>query len=89
MEKELVLVETLVTYRVRYVVEVPKGKDAWALDTVVCEEAKEFSQECLGEQIFSHRVVTQEAVLVLCNEDNAYANSWTAEQKFKTFVTLL
>lgn len=89
MEKELVLVETLVTYRVRYVVEVPKGKAAWALDTVTCEEAKEFSQECLGEQVCSHRVVTQEAVLVMCNEDNAYANSWTAEQKFKTFVTLL
>lgn len=89
METDLVLVETLITYRIRYVVEVPKGKVLWALDTVTCEQAKEFSQECLGEQIFSYRVVDQKEVLVMCDRDNGYTQMWPAERKFNTFVTLL
>ena len=42
-ETELVLVETVFQHRMRYVVEVPQGKKDWALDTVVCQEAQEFS----------------------------------------------
>lgn len=88
MKKELVLVETVLNYRIRYVVEVPAGKTEWALDTVVCEKAKEFSQECLGETIFSHRVVTEAEALALCDRDNHYVNQWDSELKIKTFFTL-
>ena len=86
-ETELVLVECIHTYRMRYVVEVPVGRAGWALDTVSCDEAKEFSQLSLGETIVSHRVVSKEEVLKICDEDNDYCHSWTDEQKFDAFVT--
>jgi hypothetical protein len=86
--KELVLVETVSTFRLRYVVEVPKGEKDWALDTVVIKEAKEFSQSYLDEIIVSHRVVSKEEALSMCDEDNTYASSWTEEQKVKTFFTM-
>ena len=87
METELVLVEGIQTYRMRYVVEVPVGRAGWALDTVSCDEAKEFSQLSLGETIVSHRVVSKDEVLKICDEDNDYCHSWTDEQKFDAFVT--
>ena len=86
-ETQLVLVECVSQFRQRYVVEVPTGKAEWALDTVVMNEAQEFSQEHLGETIVSHRVITRDEVLNLCNKDNAYCSSWTDEKKFETFVT--
>jgi hypothetical protein len=51
------------------------------------EEAKEFSQEHLGEQIVSHRVVTKKEALALCDQDNDYAKSWDKETKMKNFFT--
>jgi len=93
-EKQWVLVECVSTFRTRYMVEVPVGIDEqgndkakWALDTVVMEEAKEFSQEHLGEQIVSHRVVSKKEALALCDVDNDYTKDWDKEQKMKTFFT--
>jgi bifunctional DNA-binding transcriptional regulator/antitoxin component of YhaV-PrlF toxin-antitoxin module len=82
MEKELVMVECVSTFRMRYVVEVPKGKKEWALDTVVMHEAEEFSQEYIGEQILSHRVIDEKEYLKIFNEDNAYLSRWKDEEKF-------
>lgn len=84
-ETEWVLVETVLTYRIRYCVEVPKGKAEWALDTVTMEEAKEFSQKSLGETIVSHRVVTEEEALAICKEDNDYVNSWDEDMLRNNF----
>lgn len=86
MEKELVLVECVSTFRMRYVVEVPAGKKEWAMDTVVMQEAEEFSQEHIGEQIVSHRVIDENEYMRLFAEDNAYLKSWDDEQK-KGFIT--
>ena len=89
-----VLVETISTFRQRYMVEVPIGTDDygkdkadWALDTVTMEEAQEFSQEHLGEQIVSHRVVTKAEALAMCDKDNDYTKDWDEEAKMKTFFT--
>ena len=87
VETEFVLVETVETFRMRYVVEVPKGKTVWASDTVVMKEAKEFSQKYLGEVITSDRVVTKKEIDKLLDEEYDYLNSWTKEEKFKTYVT--
>lgn len=87
VKTQLVLVECISMFRQRYVVEVPAGKSEWALDTVVMQEAKEFSQEHIGENIVSHRVMSEEEVLALCSIDNDYANSWNDELKLNTFVT--
>ena len=86
-ETEWVLVECVSTFRERYMVEVPKGKSEWAMDTVVTNEAKEFSQEHLGEQIVSHRTVTKKEALALCDVDNDYTKDWNTEQKIKSFFT--
>ena len=93
-ETQLVLVECVSTFRNRYMVEVPVGTDQyskdkslWALDTVTMNEAVEFSQEYLGEQIVSHRVVSKEEALVLCDKDNDYCSSWSEEHKVNTFFT--
>ena len=86
-QTELVLVDCISSYRMRYLVEVPAGKDLWALDTVVSEEAHEFSQLHIGEQIMSHRVVSREEALVICDEDNAYCKTWSTELKEKNFIT--
>lgn len=87
METDLVLVETVSTFRVRYLVEVPKDNKDWALDTVVMNEAKEFSQKYLDELIVSHRVVSESEALQLCDEDNEYAKSWSNDHKINTFFT--
>ena len=87
VETELVLVECISMFRQRYVVEVPKDHSEWALDTVVMQEAKEFSQEHIGENIISHRVMSKEEVLALCDIDNDYAKRWSDDYKFDTFVT--
>lgn len=87
MKTELVMVDCISTFHQRYVVEVPAGKTEWALDTVVCEEAKEFSQNHLGEQIVCHRVVSIDEVIQQCDIDNAYLKNWTKEQKIKNLVT--
>jgi len=96
IETQWVLVETVSMFRERYMVEVPVGKDSygknkadWALDAVTLEEAKEFSQEHLGETIVSHRVVTKEEALALCDKDNDYARVWNDELKVKTFFTTM
>ena len=83
MEKELVVVECVSTFRMRYVLEVPKGKAEWALDTVACNEAEEFSQEHLDEQIVSHRVIDEAEYIRIFDEDNDYLKEWTPEQKFR------
>jgi hypothetical protein len=53
------------------------------------EEAKEFSQEYLGEQIVSHRVVTYEEAIALSDKDNEYTISWDNDTKVKNFLTTL
>ena len=95
-QTQWVLVECVSTFRQRYMVEVPVGTDdqgkdktLWALDTVTMEEAKEFSQEHIGEQIVSHRVVSKKEALELCDQDNDYTKSWDEETKLKTFFTSL
>jgi hypothetical protein len=86
-KREWVLVEAISQFRERYLVQVPQGKTDWALDTVTMEEAKEFSQKHLGETIVSHRIVSQEEALKLCDVDNDYCKHWSEEQKIDNFFT--
>lgn len=82
-----VLVETVLTYRMRYVIDVKDDPVDWALDTVTMQEAKEFSQKYLDETIVSHRVVSKEEILKMMDEDNDYLKSLPEEEKFKIMVT--
>ena len=86
-ETEWVLVEAISQFRERYMVEVPKGKAEWALDTVTMNQAQEFSQEHLGEVIVSHRVVSFDEAMKLCDKDNHYCSAWSDEKKLDAFFT--
>lgn len=89
LETELVMVETISVFRMRYVVEVPKGKHEWACDSVVSErnpdgtEIQEFSQDHVAENITSFRAIDKEEFLRMFDEDNAYLKDWNLKQKFQ------
>lgn len=96
MKTQLVLVETVSMFTIRYLVEVPVGiddygndKSLWALDTVTCNEAKEFSQKHIAENIISHRVVSKDEAINLSDVDNDYCKAWSEDEKIKAFFTLL
>lgn len=75
------LVETISSFRHRYVIECENG--IHAIDTVTCEEAEEMSQHHIGETIFSNREIDDAEYIRIFNEDNDYLREWTDEQKFK------
>lgn len=83
-----VLVDTISQFRMRYLVEIPaQAPSEWALDTVVCEEALEFSQEHLGETIVSHRVLTKEEAIQQFDQDNDYLKEWDEDVKINNSLT--
>ena len=84
---EWVLVDTVSQFRQRYVVEVPKGKSEYALDSVTMEDVKEFSQKHLGETIVSHRVISEKDALDLFDEDNDYLKDFTDDKKMECGFT--
>ena len=88
---KIVLVETISTFRHVYAVELNDNDPAeYALDDVVmagtgAEEfgLEDFAQKHIAEDIFSHRVVSEEEYLRVFDEMNGYLSSWTPEQKKK------
>ena len=90
-DTEFVLVETVSMFRMRYVIEVPKGKSEYALDDVVMRDAelKEFSQKHLDEIIVSHRTIKPKKIVKMIDNDNEYCKSWSPEKKLQTFVNFM
>lgn len=86
-DKTWVLVECISSFRMRYMVEAPEDNPEYALDDVVMESPKEFSQLHIGEQIISHRVVSREEALAICDVDNSYCKDWDADKKVEVFFT--
>jgi len=86
-DKVWVLVECIQQYRMRYMVEAPKAHPEYALDDVTMQDVKEFSQLDIGETIVSHRVVSTEEALQMCDVDNDYCSSWDTDKKISAFFT--
>lgn len=84
---ELILVECVEMFRMRYLCEVPEGKPDYAIEKVNLRQAKEFSQQYLGEMVVSHKHMTELDALILCDLDNDYSRSWTDEHKKEVFFT--
>jgi hypothetical protein len=89
IETEFVLVECIQQQLVKYVVEVPKGNHAMALDVVVYGEASEFSQVDIGESIISHRSLSVAEIIDLCDNDNEELQTLSVEQKMSSCVTFM
>jgi len=85
----------------RYVVEVPDDcekpteeglypctPEQYAMDTVTCEEAKEFTQEHLGETIVSTREVTlEEAIAQYRKDEPTLGEAWSDDGIIKNAIT--
>ena len=80
---KLYLVDAVSFFRNSYVIRCENEEHA--SDTVVMEEAEEFSQEWLGETISRVREITEDDYLVLFDKDNDYLKNWNNEQK-KQFI---
>ena len=66
----------------------PCTPEEYASDTVVCEEAKEFTQEHLGETIFEAREVTLEEAIELYRKDEpVIGEAWDDELIIKNAIT--
>lgn len=76
---KLFLVDTVSSYRVSYVVRCED--ETHAADTVALNNAEEFSQEHLGEQISRIKEITEDDYLFLFDKDNEYLKSWDIEKK--------
>ena len=92
IKDKYVVVDTVATYRMRYVVSMEELQEenpdypvdpVWACDSVTCEEVEEFSQKYLGEQIIDHYVVDENAIIDTFDRDNDYLKEWTREQKIE------
>lgn len=81
---KLFLVDAVSSYRTSYVVRCEDGDHA--KDTVTMEEATEFSQEWLGEQISRVTEITEDDYLVLFDRENDYLKEWDIEKK-KSLIT--
>ena len=87
---KFVMVECISTYRMRYCVELKdEDLDIWACDTVSMDEAKEFSQEHLGEMIVSHRLVSEEESYSMFREDVPYLKDIEEERIREIAITQL
>lgn len=84
-DTEWVMVDTVSMFRIRYCIEVPTGKHFVALNKVAAEEAKEFSQVHLTEQVTTCRVISKEEALKICKQENDYVNSWEDHQIIESF----
>lgn len=78
-ETELILVETVSMFRMRYAVRVPKGESKKALQVLELKDPHELSQHYIGEQVTHYRVVSKENLFEIAKEDETYMT----EQNFE------
>lgn len=95
-----VMVDAISQFRMRYVIEVPDDvenpsedkypctPEAYASDSVTCEDVREFSQEHIGETIVSTREVSLEEAIAQWRKDNGDAfDAWSDELVVKNSIT--
>lgn len=87
-EKEMktYLVETVSMFRHRYAIRAESLEHAY--DTVVCNEAEEFSQKHIDENIVSGRELSEEEYLKMFDEDNEYLKDGVTESKLRYIHTI-
>jgi hypothetical protein len=79
---KFVMVDAMSIFRMRYVVEVPDecpDPEAYAKDSVVCGDVREFSQDHLDEIITLTREVTYDQAIEQHRVDNPWCSEWSEE----------
>jgi len=86
---KIILVEQLVSFRIRYAIELADdAPKEWAEETVIdgeTSDVSDFSAVHIGDQVISSRQITEEEYLKLFDEDNDYLYELTDERK-KEFI---
>lgn len=87
-EKEMktYLVETVSIFRHRYAIRAESLEHAY--DTVVMNEAEEFSQKHIDENIVSGRELSEEEYLEMFDQDNDYLKNNETESKMRYIYTI-
>jgi len=80
------LVETVSMFRMRYVIDCESAEHA--KDTVSMNEAEEFGQLHVDENIIGCREITDDEVPKLFFEDHPYLESWGPEKAFQNIHTV-
>jgi len=96
MSKDYVVVTTVTSFRIRYVMHKddlrkmnrdvePNDTELgeWAMDTVTMEECDDFSQLHIGEQISDVYECTEDEMLTFFDRDNDYLSGWERDQKIE------
>ena len=91
------MVETISMFKIKYCVEVPDDVEEgayptspinYAMDTVVCNEAKEFTQKYLEEVISDANEVTlEEAIAQYRKDEPTLGEAWDDETIIKNHIT--
>lgn len=95
-----VMVDAVSQFRMRYVIEVPDDvenpsdpslhpitPEEYAMDSVTCENAKEFTQKHIGETIIDAREVTLEEVIAQFRKEEPILGQWDDELIKKNTIT--
>lgn len=86
-KNNLYLVDTISTFRVRYVVRAASIEDAQH-QIEVADKIKEFSQKHISEEPIDVRVINEKEYLELFNKENDYLKSWDKKQKLRLINNL-
>lgn len=89
IEEDYVLVTTVSTFKMTYLVKVPKGKTEYAEDSVVMQELDEFVQAHLGEQIVESRIVSPEEIVAIAKKNYHFTESWSTDKILSAYVKVL
>jgi len=86
MEKKLYMVETISTFKLRYVVNALTQEDAMIefVKNLGSADFKEFSQRHVGEELFGAYEISGMDFIREFDADNDYCKSWDLAQKMKT-----
>lgn len=88
-EKVYVMIDTVSSFKTRYVYLVDSDKTYKALDDVSFgDDPSEFSQEHAGETIVGWDVMSKEQILEAFDKENAFASAWSREAKLKNIKEL-
>lgn len=88
VKTELVLVESISTFRMRYVVEVPIGKKELASAIINSEDAIPLSQHHISEHVALTQVIDMEEYKHIFDEDNNLPYIFSDEQKAEFINTM-
>ena len=80
IRRKLYVVDTISTFRIRYVVRAKSEQDAND-EVILAKEIKEFSQKHIDESVWDTKEISEKEYIDLFNKDNDYLISWKKDAK--------